>query len=183
MSDLEAMQQISWSLVGASNLYELCDALAKAVSDGLGSSLVVVYVPSSDSTNELVITAISGIDDRNVKVGRTCSLRPERRPGFHSGHTARAYASGEMQVVEGIFSDVEFLPWKMLAREDGIVVSVPLPYQGSTIGVMNLFLDGVTSITDERKRLLQVIAAAVSPAIANTSFKNEPANMQIDYAA
>jgi len=64
-----------------------------------------------------------------------------------------------------VFSDVEFLPWRTLARSNGIAVSVPLPYQGKVIGVLNIFLPEVYSIDERRMRLLETIAAAVSPAI------------------
>ena len=173
MADLEAMQRISWSLVGAAGLAELSAALARATSDGFSATPVAVYL-AGDNDEELVVAATSRIDDPSVAAGRACSLRAERRPAFHSGHTSRAFATGSVQCMREIFSDVEFLPWRTVAREEGTVVSVPLPYQGNTIGVVNLFLAGVTSIGETRIRLLEAIAAAVSPAIENARLRSAP---------
>jgi len=181
MADLRAMQSISWSLVGAATLTELCQALTNAVSEGLGVSLAAVYVPG-DESDQLVITATAGTDDPSVAVGKACSLQPERRPGFHGGHTARAFRTGTVQVLREIFSDVEFMPWRTVAREEGTVLSVPLPYQGRVTGVMNLFLSGVTSVPESRLRLFESIAAAVSPAIENARLRPSP-TLDLDMAA
>ncbi len=173
MSDLEAMQKISWSLVGAGNLSELTAAFASAISEGFGARSVVIYLQGGEP-DELLVSAVTGIDDTesNIKTGNRYSLKPERRPGFHCGHTARAYASGEIQYVSEVFSDVEFLPWRIVARENGLVVSVPLPYQGKTIGVVNLFMPGVKILSNARARLLESIAAAISPAIENMLWRS-----------
>lgn len=166
MADLKAMQNISWSLVGATSLEELSSAFACAISDGFHAAPVVVYL-SGENEEELIITAVCGSADSAQRVGKRCSMIPERRPGFHNGHTARAFKTGDTQIVTEIFSDVETLSWRTAARETGIVVSVPLPYKGSTIGVVNLFLPGITSVSESRIKLLESIAAAVTPAIEN----------------
>ncbi|HOK52892.1 MAG TPA: GAF domain-containing protein [Armatimonadota bacterium] len=164
MEDLNALQKVSWSLVGASNLDELCATLVRVVAGGFKASAVAVYLPYN-AADELTLAAIYGIDDSSIAVGNSYSIKPERRPGFHSGHTARAFQTGKVQIVREVFSDVEFLPWRTLARSNGIAVSVPLPYQGKVIGVLNIFLPEVYSIDERRMRLLETIAAAVSPAI------------------
>lgn len=172
MSDLEAMQKISWSLVGAPDLSELSRAFARAVAEGFGASCVAVYL-QGNSSDEMVVAATNGIDDPSVFVGKMCSLRPERRPGFHNGHTSRAYSSGEVQTVSETFSDVEFLPWQVVAREAGVVVSVPLPHADAVIGVVDIFVPGIQTIPTERVKLLEAVAAAVSPAIENARTRDE----------
>jgi GAF domain-containing protein len=62
----------------------------------------------------------------------------------------------------------------MVACEEGLVVSVPLPHQDRIIGVVNLFLAGVRSMDGARIKLLEAVAAAVSPAIENAIAKSEP---------
>jgi|GEM_PF-3565009 hypothetical protein len=166
MADLAAMQGISWSLVGSSDVNGLTNALAKALKDGFSARHVAVYLPGRDD-GEMVIAAVYGIEDESVAPGRICSLKPARRPGFHNGHTARAYISGESQVVSEVFSDVEFLSWRTVAREQGMVVSVALPYEDRIIGVINLFFAEVDRISESRIRLLESVAAAVSPAIVH----------------
>lgn len=181
MSNLEAMQEISWSLVGTSDLLELSSALAKAIADGFDANYVAVYVPG-DNGEELAITANCGVEDHSIFVGKICSLRPDRRPGFHNGHTSRAFASGEIQVISDAFSDVEFLPWQVVAREDGIVISVPLPYDERVVGVVNLFIEGVRSVSCDKIRLLESVAAAVSPAIQSARSKLQE-DVELPHAA
>lgn len=171
MSDLEAMQKVSWSLVGTSDPDELVSAFVKAISEGFQNAPAVVYLPDG-SENSLTIAAVNEINDLSIYAGKKCSLAPGRRPGFHNGHTAKAFASGETQIVKVIYSDVEFMPWSMVANEEGIVISVPLPYQDSVIGVVNLFFSGVESVADDRIKQLEAIAAAVSPAIENARLRS-----------
>jgi GAF domain-containing protein len=158
-------------LVGTSTIDEITSGLARAVSDSFGATAAAVYLASGEES-QLVISATHGMDEDTVFPGKICSLKPAHRPGFHNGHTSRAYVSGEVQVVPELFSDVEFLPWRMVAQNEGIVVSVPIPYQGETLGVMNIFVAGVKSIPDSRIRLLEATAAAVSPAIENARLRS-----------
>lgn len=179
--DLQAMQHISWSLVGASDIDELCAALARAISEGFDAQMVAVYL-GGDSGEELVVAATHGIDDNSVSTGKVWSILPARRPGFHNGHTARAYAGGKTEVVPEIFSDVEFMPWRSVARHEGMVVSTPIPYKERTIGVINLFMPGATSVPEGRIAFLEAVAAAVSPAIENARLRPESADDQIKAA-
>ena len=171
MSDLEAMQKVSWSLVGTSDHHELVSAFVKAISEGFQNAPVALYLPDG-SEDSLTIAAVNEIYDPSIGVGKKCSLVPGRRPGFHSGHTAKAFTTGETQIVRAIYADAEFLPWRMVANEEGVAVSVPLPYQDSVIGVVNLFFSGVESVADDRIKQLEAIAAAVSPAIENARFRS-----------
>lgn len=180
--DLEAMQKVSWSLVGASDLNELTSTFVQAISEGFGDAPVVAYL-GSDNGDVLSISAVTGIDDPTIYIGKACSLRPERRPGFHNGHTARAFTSGEVQTTKVVYSDVEFMPWRLVAHEDGVVMSVPLPYQDRVIGVVNLFMPGVRDVAKDRIRQLEAIAAAVSPAIENARLRTAIADAELKYAA
>jgi hypothetical protein len=161
----QTMQRVSWALVGASTLHDLTASLCKALRLSFAAAHVAVYVPGEDEY-EMVVAAAVGIDEPSVGTGRKCSLKPDRRPGFHCGHTARAYASGETQIIDVLYSDAEFLPWRTVAREDGIVVSVPMKSQGRVVAVASLFVPGVDNITPSQGKLLESIAVAVSPSIA-----------------
>ncbi|MEN6370851.1 MAG: GAF domain-containing protein [Armatimonadota bacterium] len=183
MSDLEAMQKVSWSLVGAGDLGELMSTFVKAISEGFQDAPVVAYLDQEDGGESLTIAAVTGIDDPTIYIGKVCSLRPERRPGFHNGHTARAFASAEVQTAKVVFTDVEFMPWRMVAHEEGMVVSVPLPHQNRVIGVVNLFLSGARDVTEDRIRQLEAVAAAVSPAIENTRLRARIADACLGQAA
>ncbi len=173
MDDLNAMQQISWTLVGASDLPSLASALAEAIHDGFRAGRVVVYLATENPSELVIMAEKGGVKEDYLGTGTSCSLRPERRPGFHNGHTSRAFAEGTIQLVHEVYSDVEFLSWRDVAQSEGLVVSVPIPYQETVIGVVNLFLPDVTDLSDRRSGLLESVAAAVSPAIENARLRTE----------
>lgn len=170
MHDLEAMQDVSWSLVGATSLSELSQALAHAMASNFNAVASAVYL-SEEVEEELVVAAVSGITDKGVAPGKVCSMRPDRRKGFHSGHTAKAFASSTIQVVPDIHSDVEFLPWRTVAQHNGVVISVPLRYRSRVIGVVNLFVAGVSDLRRSQYELLESLAAAVAPSIESARLR------------
>jgi len=165
LQEMEALHEISWSLVGANNVRELLNLLADTVREKLGAKVVTVYL--ADETGEaLEVAAISGPDTCLNSLGATYkAVSTDRQPGFHSGHTARAAKTKEVQVAADVSVDVEFVPWRTIAREDGCAVSLPLVDKGEAIGVLNLYFPDHQLLTRQKLKLLTTIAAAASPAI------------------
>jgi transcriptional regulator with GAF, ATPase, and Fis domain len=87
--------------------------------------------------------------------------------GFHAGHTARAFRERQICVVDDIYTDVEFVPWRLLANHDGYSVSVPLLHHDVVLGVLNMFFEEHVPLNDERIKLFQTLASAAAVAIAN----------------
>jgi GAF domain-containing protein len=69
--------------------------------------------------------------------------------------------------VDDVYTDVEFIPWRLLSEHDGYSISVPLVYNDTGLGVLNLFFGRHVQLNDERLRLLQTMAATGATAIAN----------------
>lgn len=166
MDNLKSMDSISWALVGAASISELTSILAQSISKSLNDCYVAIYLATGQEL-ELEIAATHKIDDPLVEVGRMLSLKPQRRSGFHNGHTSRAFQTGEMQTVQEVFSDVEFIPWRQAAREEGLVVSMPIKNNGSVSGVINVFLPGAKTVDEPKMSLLKSTANAVARAIEN----------------
>jgi hypothetical protein len=185
LSEMETMYKISWSLVGAANILELPQRLAQMLAHELKAEIVSIYL--ADNTKQsLRLVAQHGPDECSDRVGIIYPLfSTNHRPGFHSGHTARAFTSGETQVADDVFIDVELVPWRMIAAHDGRAVSLPLIDKRETIGVLTLYFADREQLTPQRLKLLTIIATAVSPAIGQArqleseQFENE----QLDQAA
>ena len=131
-----------------------------------GAQLVALYLLNHEE-NALRLEAAYGDTEGSLKVGSSYSLQPQARPGFHSGHTARAVSEQSTQVVTDVFADVEFLPWRLAARNDGWVVSVPLTSRGRTLGALDLYIVQDKPVQGERLEMLEAMASLVAPAIEN----------------
>lgn len=176
LTELEMLHDISWSLVGAGTFCDLLEMLATTIKDRLHASVAVVYL-ADEKRERLEVAAVSGPDDYPVQVGKqfeTTSIN--RWPGFHSGHTVKALFSAQTQIVNDVFIDVEFVPWKYVATDDGCAVSLPLVHQGTAIGVVNIYFTNWRQLTRQRLKLLNTIAAAATPAIENARVQDELQN-------
>ncbi len=165
LGELEALHEVSWSLVGARDSDQFLHTLAETLRSKLRADIVALYL--GDYTGEyLTLAARSGGGDKYAVVGsKYAVVSKDRWPGFHSGHTADAFRTGEVRTADDVFIDVEFVPWRTIARTDGRAVSLPLIEQGSTIGVLNLYYPHFSQVSSQSMSLLQTIAASLGPAI------------------
>lgn len=163
LTALEAMHDVSWSLVGAANLMEMLSAFVEVLAKTTGAKIVALYLTEEDGAS-MRLEAAHGASEF-LEIGKSYSLAPERRPGFHNGHTVRAFKQQTTQIVPDVFSDVEFVPWRRVAQESGWVVSVPLLNRYNALGVINLYIDQGKAMLPERMHLLETMAALVAPAI------------------
>lgn len=165
--EMETLHAVSWALVGVGSVYELLDEFVRALTADLGAKVAAVYISDEQGEN-LELAAICGLEGTEAMVGKQYGvLSTDRRPGFHTGHTAKAFLSQEMQIVPDVFADVEFVPWKLVAVDDGCAVSLPLVDRGRAIGVVNLYFNDRSRLTKQRINLLVTIAAAATPAVEN----------------
>lgn len=165
LGELEALHELSWSLVGARDSDQFLHTLAETLKTKLHAEIVALYL-GDPSGERLCLAARSGGGETYAVVGTEYPVvSKDRWPGFHSGHTADAFRAGEVRTADDVFIDVEFVPWRIIARSDGRAVSLPLIEQGNTIGVVNLYYSHYSQVTAQSMSLLQTIAAALGPAI------------------
>ena len=164
-AESEALHQISWALVGVQSPMELLNILVATVRESVGAEIVTMYL--TDETEDVLHTAaISGPDICLRSLGSTYPVSStDRRPGFHSGHTARAFLSKEVQVADDIFVDVEFVPWRLVARADGRAISLPIVHKDKRLGVLNVYFSDRRDATEQRLRFLKTVVAAVTPSV------------------
>lgn len=162
LEELETLHDVSWSLVGAGTVSELLDLFVSTLVNKLGAKIAAVYL--ADGPHRLQLVAMRGSDE--APVGKTYPLISDRPfPGFHSGHTARAYVSRQVQIANDVFVDVEFVPWRIIAQDDGCAASIPLIDQDNCIGVLDVYFPHASELSAIRLRLLATIAAAGTSAV------------------
>jgi len=181
LDELKAMHDVSWSLVGARNVKELLELFVSTLVNKLGAGIAAVYLANEQDALEL--KAICGSEES--KPGTSYPLVASWPwPGFHSGHTAKAFTSRQVQVANDVFVDVEFVPWRVIAGDDGCAASIPLVDRDACIGVLNAYFPDAGQLTTERLRLLTTIAAAATSAIEYAMSKEvEPTASDLDLAA
>lgn len=188
VQELDALHHVSWSIVGAGSVHDLLEMFARTHHEQLGASVAAVYL-ASQAGDYLELFAICGPDDCPAKVGAKYAVQSaNRRPGFHTGHTAKAFLSGEVQIANDVFADVEFVPWRLIAADDGCAVSLPLMIGRKAIGVVNLYFSDCRQLTRQRLRLLGTITQAAAPAIASAlakeaAEKQGTGDVELDMAA
>lgn len=168
LEELEALHEVSWSLVGAGTVKELLDLFVSTIVNKLGAGIAAVYL--ADGSESLELAAICGSEES--KPGTQYRLVASGPwPGFHSGHTAKAHSSKQVQVAHDVFVDVEFVPWRLIAEDGGCAASIPLLDREESIGVLNVYFSDAQQLTTPRLRLLATIAAAATSAIEYTMSK------------
>ena len=163
---MEVVHHVSSHL---SNTLDLSVVLRTLVSDA-ADMLSARYASAmlADEKDEHLITAATyGLPKVALRRGRPHSTQESRYADFSSSHTARAFRERRVCVVDDVYTDVEFIPWRVLAHCDGYTVSVPLVYHEVALGVLNLFFDRHVPLNDERIRLFQTLASAGAVAIMN----------------
>ena len=166
IAHLEAVHYLSSRL---SNTLDLRVVLLVLVSDtaGMLSARFASVMLADDAAESLTTVATYGLPEEPLNPRQPQKVEGGGRPAFFSSHTAKAFREKRVCMVDDVYADVEFVPWRTLARYDGYAVSVPLVYQDVPLGVMNLFFEKHVRLNDERIRLFQTLASAASVAVAN----------------
>jgi len=174
---LEAVHYMSSRLSNTLDLRVVLLALVSDTASMLSARFASVML--ADDAGETLTTVVThGLPEDMLNPTEPRKVEASGPPGFHSGHTARAFRERRVCVVGDIYTDVEFVPWRLLARHDGYTVSVPLVYQEIPLGVMNLFFDAHVPLNDERIRLFQTLASSATAAIVNAQLYDKSVQSQ-----
>ncbi len=161
----QALHKVSWALVGTTSPMEFFNLLTSTVREITGAQIVCLFI-ADESGNALESVGMAGPDICLESLGTVYPVKsPERRPGFHSGHTARAFLTKEIQTADDVFVDVELVPWRMIARDDGRAISLPIVHNDTCLGVLDVYFSDKRDATAQRIRLLETIVAAATVSI------------------
>lgn len=166
---VEHLEAVHYASLRLSNTLDLRVVLLTLVSDTSRMlSARFASVMLADEEGKTLTTVVThGLPENLIGPAKPQEVEGGGRPAFYSGHTARAFREKRICVVDDVYTDVEFIPWRILAQYDGYTVSVPLIYQGFVLGVLNLFFEKHVPLNDERLRLFQTLAISASIAIVN----------------
>lgn len=163
---MEAVHYMSSRLTNTLDLRVVLLALVSDTASMLSAKFASVML-SDDSGRTLTTEVTHGLPESPLRQREPQEAEGAGYPKFFSGHTARAFREKRICLVDDVFTDVEFLPWKVLAKHDGYAVSVPLIYHDLALGVLNLFFEKHVSLNDEKVKLFQTLASSASVAIVN----------------
>ena len=176
---LEAVHHISSRLNNTLDLRVVLLVLASDIAGMLSARFASVML-ADDAGETLGTVATHGLPESPWKSCEPQQVEGAGRPGFFSGHSARAFIEKKVCVVEDVHTDVEFVPWRLLAMHNGYAVSVPLVYQDVALGVLNLFFDKHIPVNSERIRLFETLASAAAVAIANAQLYDKTLSAESD---
>lgn len=174
---LEAVHRLSSSLTNTLDLRVVLLALVSDAASMLSARFASVMLADPDGQT-LTTVVTHGLPEMPLGPSQPQPIEGSGRPAFYSGHTARAFRERRICVVDDVYTDVEFVPWRQLAKHDGYAVSVPLIYQELPLGIMNLFFDKHIPLNDERIRLYQTLASSAAVAIANAQLYEKMAHAE-----
>ena len=175
---LEAVHHISSSLNNTLDLRVVMLVLASDIAEMLSARFASVML-ADDAGETLRTVATHGLPESPLKSSDPQRVEGSGRPGFYSGHAARAFNEKKVCVVEDVHTDVEFVPWRLLAQHNGYAVSVPLVYQDVALGVLNMFFDLHIPINGERIRLFETLASGAAVAIANAQLYDRTLSAEV----
>jgi len=169
LDELTALHQVSWSVVGARDAQEMLQVFAGTLRSKLHAAVVSVYLATNGGEG-LRVAAAYGPSGPCDNVGNQYPVvSTSRFPGFHTGHSAKAFTTGEAQIVRDVFVEVELVGWRIIGRDDGCAISLPLTDQEGTLGVLALYFSDHRQLTEPRIKLLTTLASAAAPAIRSAN--------------
>lgn len=179
IEELEAMHSITSQLSQTLDLRVVLLSFTNETATMLSARFASVMLADHEGKT-LSTFCTHGLPNSPLSFGCPQEVEGSGRPGFYSGHTARAFRDKQICMVDDVYTDVEFVPWKILAENEGSVVSVPLVFQGVALGVLNLFFDKHIAVNDEKIKLLQTLGSSAAVSIANAQMYDRSLQMEAE---
>jgi len=136
----------------------VCELLAD--SDRYRFAWIGDVDPRSDAVEARVAAGSEGyVDDLEI------SADPDDPTG--QGPTARAFRTGEVQVVRNVLEESEYEPWRNRASEYGFYASaaIPITYEETLYGVLNLYTDQVGALGEAERDVIGQLGEVIGHAI------------------
>ncbi|MEN8189779.1 MAG: GAF domain-containing protein [Thermodesulfobacteriota bacterium] len=165
---IQVFQRVTRLIAMDLNHQQVMEDIAATLPELLDVDAVTIRLLDS-STNSFVLGASHGL-----------SLEYLSRPEIDTSETMGMIKAGHP--VASSVSENELLPESEGARQEGIqsILSLPILFQGSIIGIMRLLTKSDHTFTDDEIALSMTLAEQAGIAISNTRMINEMEN-QIDF--
>lgn len=142
----------------------VCEALAAA------DTYEFAWLAAVDrSTGELETRAAAGTSGYETDV--TVTMDPDTAES--QGPGAIAIREQEPQIVQDVYEDPRFEPWRGAANEYGFtaVASIPIVHEGTVYGVLGVYADRENAFDQPEQRIISQLGEVVGHAIAATDRK------------
>ena len=164
----EVVTEITEAVIAQSTREEIeatvCEHLAAS------ESYLLAWIGDVDSTTQTVqVRTEAGVE--GYLDGITVSVDPDDPRS--QGPVGQAFLSGEMQTTYDAETTLRHEPWREHASEYGFrsSVSIPVVYDGSTYGVLNVYAERSRAFEGREGELLARLGEIVGHAIAATEHK------------
>lgn len=155
------VQQINEALVRARTEAEIDEQVCEIISDA--EPYRFAWIGELDPETQTVERrAAAGIGREYLD--RTVITTDESRTG--QGPTGKAVREGELAVMQNIPEDPHSEPWREEALEFGFnsSASIPLEYDGTSYGVLNVYADRTQAFDEHERQLLTDLAGTIGHA-------------------
>lgn len=138
----------------------------------------LAWIGSIDTDSEKRVTPVA---QAGFKRGYLSSVNISWGDNIYGqGATGRAVRECKTQIIKDIMTDVDYLPWREKAREYGYRSSMALPieYDGSVRGVLNVYSHRRDAFKREKVKLFQRLSKNIAQGIHLLRLKKEREDAQ-----
>lgn len=165
LSELDRVNRTLRETLQAALHHDDRKSIQRAVCELLADSdpYVFAWIGTETEDGEIVPEASAGIDDGYLDA---ITITVDEEPAGR-GPTGRAARSGEPQTTQSVEDDPRFEPWREQARKRGYESSaaIPLRYDGTRYGLLNLYADRPNAFDDRELDVLTEVGTAIAHAI------------------
>jgi HTH-type transcriptional regulator, bacterioopsin transcriptional activator and related proteins len=142
----------------------VCEALSSA------SAYEFAWLAEVDSTTDTIkpriVAGTNGYEEQ-ISISTDPGTPGSRGPG------ATAIREQEIQIIQNVFSDPSFEPWRDAAAEYGFnsVAAIPIVHEGTVYGVLGVYADRPNAFDSAEQEVISQLGEVVGHAIAATERK------------
>ncbi|MFB6123162.1 MAG: PAS domain S-box protein [Haloferacaceae archaeon] len=158
---LDTLRRINQRIVRVDSSGELEQAVCDVVAGS--TPYVFAWIGGHDEeTGEIVPRTSAGVAEGYLE---SISITVEGPRG--NGPTGRAVRTGEVQAVQDVSADADYDPWRDEASERGYrsSIAIPLVYEGSLYGVLNVYADRPNAFDERERTLLAEVGETIGYAL------------------
>jgi predicted DNA binding protein len=159
----DIVQDVTDAVIEQSTRTEIEEIVCERLAES-DSYLFAWFSEVDPKTRSVEPKVEAGVDGYLEEI--SLSTNPDEPTG--RGPTGRAIQTQEIQVVQNVFENRDFQPWREAAEKYGFQSSaaIPVTYEGTTYGVLGLYADRADAFTDAERSVISQIGEVVGHAIA-----------------
>jgi len=172
---LATLGAVNSTLVHATNVDELLQAICQAIVDQRGYRLAWVGYVQHDERKLIKIMAHAGQDEGYLDAMQLTWADTE----YGMGSSGRAIRSGATQLCQDIANDPLFLPWRDAALKHGYAANIALPLtdeDNTVFGILNVYAKEANAFTPNEIVLLEEMAGDLAFGVRSMRMRQQRDN-------